>query len=488
MKILMVASEAVPFAKTGGLADVAGVLPRFLHALGHDVRVVIPRHYIVGVEKYQLRPVGGPLGVPMGIMGELWAGVYEGRLANSDVPIYFIDYENYFGRANLYNEDDGQGYQDNDNRFVFLSRAALQLCKMLDFAPDIVHANDWHTAAVPIFLNTLYRHDPHLGGAASILTIHNIEYQGRYYSGLMDVLGVGWEHFHHLGLEWNTQVNLLKGGIYHATLFNAVSHGYAEEIKTAQFGHGLEGTILDRQDALRGILNGIDYQEWNPVQDPFIAAPYSRDDLSGKALCKADLQREMGLPQRPVPLIGLVARMVHQKGIDLVAEIFHRLMALDIQVVLLGTGEAWAHDFFAQAAQRHPQRFACRLAYDNALAHRIEAGADFFLMPSRFEPCGLNQLFSLAYGTPPIVHAVGGLDDTVENFDEYNLSGTGFKFYDFNPNALFDTIGWAVHTWFNRPDAMHAIIQNGMARRFSWEGSAKEYEALYQEAIQRKFP
>ena len=277
MKILMVASEAVPYAKTGGLADVAGVLPKFLRQLGHDVRVVIPLYGSIDRWKYRMDDVPGAMGVWMGVMGELWCGIKESRLPNSDVPVYFIDYERFYARPQLYNEPNGQGFMDNDNRFVFLSRAALQLCKKLDFAPDIVHCNDWHTAAVPIFLNTVYRDDPFFSHTASLLTIHNMEYQGRYYSGLMDVLDIGWEHFNHLELEWQGQVNLLKGGIYHSTLFNAVSHGYAAEILTPQFGHGLEGVVQDRRDALRGVLNGIDYEEWNPAHDVYITAPYDKE-------------------------------------------------------------------------------------------------------------------------------------------------------------------------------------------------------------------
>ena len=487
MKILMVASEAVPFAKTGGLADVAGVLPKFLKKAGHDVRVVMPLYGSIDQQKFGIHPIPGAMGVWMGAIGELWCEVKESTLPNSDVPIYFIGFDQYYGRPQLYNEPNGDGFLDNDNRFVFLSRAALQLCKKLHFSPDIVHCNDWHTAAVPIFLNTAYAGDDVLRDTASLLTIHNMEYQGRYYSGLMDVLDIGWQHFNHLELEWQTQVNLLKGGLYHATLFNAVSHGYAAEIQTPQFGHGLEGVVRDRIDALRGVLNGIDYEEWNPATDKYIPAHFDIGDMAGKSECKRALQEEMGLEVREDrPIFGLVARLVDQKGIRLLAEIFEGLMQLDLQIALLGSGESWAHDFFNVMAARYPGKFGCYLGYSNPLAHRIEAGADFFLMPSVFEPCGLNQLYSLRYGTLPIVHAVGGLNDTVENFDEYNHTGTGFKYYDQNGGAFYNTIGWALSTWYNRPDDIHMLRNNAMSKRFSWEQSTQDYLDIYKEAIYRK--
>ncbi len=489
MKILMVAAEAVPFAKTGGLADVAGVLPRFLRALGHDVRVVMPRYY--RVDRADLRRVPGLLAVPMGVVGTLQAEVWQGRLPDgdghaSDVPVYFVDFEQYFGRDGLYNEAGGQGYLDNDNRFVFLSRAALELCHHVGFEPDVVHANDWHTAAVPLFLDTLYRADPRLGRAASILTVHNMEYQGCFYSGLMNVLDVGWEHFNHLEIEHDDEVNLLKGGIYHATLWNTVSPRYAEEIKTARFGHGLCGVARDRAADLRGILNGIDYAEWDPSTDPHLPAPFDADDLSGKAVCKTELQRELGLPQRDVPLIGIVSRLVHQKGIDLIAAALPRILGLDVQFVLLGSGEAWAHDHFGRLHRDGPPNFAAHLGYSNPLAHRIEAGCDLYLMPSRFEPCGLNQLYSLRYGTLPIVHAVGGLDDTVQNHVEGTHQGTGFKLHDLTPQSIFDTVGWAVHTWYNRRDAFRAMQVRAMRERFTWEDAALRYVEMYTEAVARR--
>ncbi len=487
LSILFAASEAAPFAKEGGLGDVVGALPKYLARMGHDVRVVIPRYYSVNREKFGLRLLPGTLVVPMGIMGNQYCGVYEGRLPGSDVPIYFLEHDGYYGRNGLYQQS-GMGYLDNDNRFVFLSKGALELCKMLDFTPDVVHAHDWHTGAIPVLLNTSYLHDRFVGDAASLLTLHNMQHQGNFYPGLMDVLGIGWKHFNFLELEKDDQVNLLKGGIYHATLLNTVSEGYAREIRTPEYGWGLEGVIRDRDNDLYGILNGVDYEAWNPETDRFIAANYSsRTVKKGKAACKRDLQEFMKLPQRNnVPLLGVVSRMVKQKGTDLLAEAIPRILEMDVQFVMVGNGEPWAHFYFGDIAAKYPEKFACFIGYNEALAHKVEAGSDFFVMPSAFEPCGLNQMYSLAYGTPPIVRATGGLQDSVENFDESTHSGTGFKFWKHNANALFDTVGWAVYTYYNNPSGLAALRKNGMKKRFTWDDAALKYEELYKHAIGRR--
>jgi starch synthase len=486
LNVLMVASEAVPYAKEGGLADVVGALPKYLAKRGHNVRVIMPRYYKVDRHKFHLREVPGTLVVPMGIIGEMYCGVLEGRIPGSDVPIYFLEHEDFYGREPLYDKDN-MGYMDNDNRFIFLSKASLEICKMIRFTPDVVHAHDWHTAAVPVLMNTLYRHDYHVGQAASLLTIHNMQHQGNFYEGAMDVLGVGWEHFNFLELEMDSQVNLLKGGIYHSNVLNTVSEGYAREIQTPEHGWGLEGVVRERADSLWGILNGVDYHEWNPEEDSHLPANYNASDLSGKKVCKRELQRTMGLPEREdVPLIGLVSRLVKQKGIDVLAEALPRLLGLDIQIVLLGAGEPWAHFYFGGEAGRHPDRFACRIGYDENLAHLIEAGSDFFLMPSAFEPCGLNQMYSMRYGTIPIVRATGGLDDSVQNYDGERRSGDGFKFWDLTAGALFDTVGWAVYTWYHDQAGIEMLRQNGMVKRFTWDDAAAKYEDLYLAGMRRK--
>jgi len=486
LKILFAASEAAPFAKTGGLGEVVGDLPRYLHALGHDVRVVLPRYYTIDPEKYGLKLLPGSLVVPMGIIGEMYCGVWEGRLPKSEVPVYLLEHQGLYGRDGIYGVDN-VGFMDNDNRYVFLSRAALELPKMLlGWQPDILHAHDWHTAAIPLFLNSSYRNDPLVGNAASILTIHNMQHQGEFYPGLMEVLDVGWEHFTFLELEKDDQVNLLKGGIYHATLLNTVSQGYAREIQTPLYGWGLEGVMRERSADLYGILNGVDYDEWNPATDHYLPATYTVDDLSGKAVCKQALQRRFGLPEIDVPLFGIVSRMVPQKGTDLLAEAIHQMIKLDLQVVVVGNGEPWAHFFFGGMAHRHPDKVGCHIGYDNPLAHLVEAGSDFFLMPSAFEPCGLNQMYSLAYGTPPVVRATGGLDDSIENFDETTLCGDGFKFWTQTSAALFNTVGWATWTYYNNQAGLASLRKNGMVKRFTWEESALKYEDMYREAVRRR--
>ena len=483
LNILLAASEVVPFAKSGGLADVAGALPKALRALGHDVRVVMPRYYVVDKEKYKLKPLDGSLGVPMGSMGEAWAGVLEGTLPGSDVPVYFIEHEGFFGRKGLYDED-GVGYGDNDNRFIFFSKAVMQLAKKLHFKPDVIHANDWHTASIPILLNTTYAFDPNFENTGSLLTIHNLQHQGKFYKGCMDVLGVGWEHFNANELEEYDGVNLLKGGIVHADAINAVSKKYAQEIRTPAFGWGLDKLIDEKAYKLFGILNGVDYDEWSPAVDEFIPAKFDIDDLSGKAVCKSALQKRFNLPERSdVPVIGLVGRLAEQKGITLLSAAIWNLMEMDIQIVLLGTGEKWAEHFFSDVASKYPEKFACYMGYKNDLAHQIEAGSDLFLMPSLFEPCGLNQIYSLRYGTLPIVRATGGLDDTIENYNSESKSGNGFKFYDATPEALSGTLKWAVDTYYHDKDGFDQLRLNAMRARFNWEVAAQGYEDLYRHII-----
>jgi starch synthase len=486
LSILFSVSEAAPFIKEGGLGDVAGALPRALEARGHDVRVVLPRYYAIDPDHHELKLLPGTLIVPMGIIGEMYCGVYEGRLPDSGVQVYFLENEALYGRDGVYGTGN-DGFKDNDNRFVFLSRATLELCKMLDFTPDLVHAHDWHTAAVPVFMNTLYRHDQFVGNAASVLSIHNMQHQGNFYPGLMDVFGIGWEHFTFLELEQDNQTNLLKGGIYHATKISTVSEGYAREIQTPEFGWGLEEVVRERSGDLSGILNGVDYDEWNPESDTFLPTRYSAEDLAGKAVCKQELQRRFGLPERSdVPLFGIITRLVEQKGVDILAAAIHNILSLDVQIVLLGSGEPWAHFYFGDIAAQYPEKFRCYIGFSNPLAHLIEAGSDFFLMPSAFEPCGLNQMYSLRYGTIPVVRAVGGLNDSVENFNERTLSGTGFKFNTLTPNALFDTIGWAAWTWHHNRPGIASLIRNGMAQRFTWELAAEKYEQVYYWAVEKK--
>mgnify|MGYP001040866145 CR=1 FL=1 len=489
LNILFVASEATPFAKEGGLGDVVGALSTTLWRMGHNVRVVIPRYSIIDKARLGLKQLRRSLGVPMGIMGTLWRAVLEGRMPGSGVPIYFIEHEKFFERnGSLYNEPSGNAYGDNDIRYIFLSRAALELCTMINFRPDVIHVHDWHTAVISVFLNTTaYKDDPLLGNSATLLTIHNMQHQGNFHKRLMEVLGIGWEHFNYSELEFYDRVNLLKGGIYHSTLINTVSPTYAKEIKTSEYGWGLDGVIRDRAKDFYGILNGADYDEWNPESDPYIAANYTEDDLSGKFICKKDLQKTFELPiNGSVPIIGMVCRLVYQKGIDVLADAIHRILSYNIQFVLLGSGESWAHLYFRDLAKRYPKKFACYIGYDNALSHKIKAGADFFFMPSRFEPCGLSQMYSMRYGTLPIVRATGGLNDTIEDFNERTLRGTGFKFNDLITDTICNRIESAIYTYHTNKEAIKTLIRRAMQKRFRWEDSAKRYEELYYLAIKKR--
>jgi starch synthase len=482
LKVLLVASECAPFAKTGGLADVAGALPKALRLRGIDARVVMPLYR--GIPWEELDVLDGTLSVPVG-GGTAHGRVRLGRLPRSDAPVYFLEHHHYYDREYLYGSPT-EAYSDNIERFTFLSRGALQLGKALGWYPDIVHANDWQTALVPVYLNTVEWAQP-LHAAASLYTIHNLAYQGVTDRGALFLTGLGPEHDNSNEFEHFGTLNLTKAALAHATLITTVSPTYAREIQTPAYGNGLDGVLRGRAEDLFGIVNGIDPEEWSPATDRHLPARFDAGDLRGKAVCKAELQKEAGLPVREdVPLFGLVARLVPQKGTDVLAHAIDRILDLDVQLILLGTGDPEAESFFAQVADERADRFRAWLQFNNGRAHRIEAGCDFFLMPSRFEPCGLNQLYSLAYGTLPIVRATGGLADTVRGYDEARGRGTGFSFHDLTPGALFDTVGWAVATWYDRPQHIEQMRREAMAEDFSWQHAAVEYEKLYHLAYERR--
>jgi starch synthase len=482
LKVLFVASECAPFAKTGGLADVVGALPRAMKALGIDVRVIMPLY--AGMPWNELEVLDGRLPVPMW-WGTAHARVRTGLLPRSQVPVYALEYHRYFDRPYLYGPP-AEAYPDNLERFTFLSRGALETCKALGWIPDVIHANDWQTALVPVYLNTVEWAQP-LHGTASVYTIHNLAYQGVLDGGALFITGLGREHYHPGEFEHFGAMNLTKAALYHATLLSTVSPTYAREIQTNDYGCGLDGVLKQRAGELRGILNGIDMDEWNPATDRHLTARFDAKRIAGKARCKAALQQEAGFPVRAdVPVLGLVGRLTPQKGVDVLAHALDRILGWDVQVVLLGTGDAEAEKFFAHAEAVRGDRFRAWLQFDNGRAHRIEAGADFFLMPSRFEPCGLNQLYSLRYGTLPIVRATGGLVDTVANYDERTGEGTGFVMQDLTPGSLADTIGWAVSTFFHRPKHIKAMRQRAMLQDNSWQRAAQKYHQLYLDAYQRR--
>ncbi len=482
LRVLLVASEAAPFAKTGGLGDVVGALPKALRRRGLDVRVVLPLY--AGMDWNALERLEGPVDVPMW-WGTARSAVRLGSLPGSDVPVYFLEYHRYFDRPHIYGSP-GDGYDDNLERFTFLSRGALELAKALHQVPDVIHANDWQTALVPVYVNTVEWARP-LHGAATVFTIHNLAHQGVTDGGGMFITGLGQRHYNPGEFEHFGALNLMKAALHHSTLLSTVSPTYAREIQTAAHGCGLDGVLRSRRRDLFGILNGIDVDEWNPATDGHIAAHFDPEHMEGKEACKAALQAEAGLPVDPrVPVFGVVGRLTAQKGSDVLAHCLERVLSWEAQVVLLGTGETEAEHFFGTLSERRRDKFKAWLGFDEGLAHRIEAGADFFVMPSRFEPCGLNQMYSLRYGTLPIVRATGGLVDTVQGYREGDAGGTGFLFSDLTPDALANTIGWALSTWFDRPEHVRSMRRRAMAQDFSWEHAAEAYERLYLEAYQRR--
>jgi starch synthase len=479
LRVLVVASEAVPFAKSGGLADVMGALPPALARRGLDVRLVLPRYGWIPRDGQTLHHK--PLGVPVG-PAERWCGVLEGEARG--IPVYFLEHDTLYDRPYLYGPP-GQAYPDNCLRFAVLCRGALQLCHHLGWWPDVFHANDWPAALVPVYLNTVAQEGP-LALAASVLTIHNLAYQGWFYRRDSVSINLG-AQLAQLGLEALGAINLLKGGIHHATLLTTVSPTYAREIQTPWYGEGLDGVLRSRRADLFGVLNGIDYGVWDPSSDPLIPRNFSAEDLAGKRFCKAALQQEAGLPQRPdLPLVGMVSRLSVQKGVDLVAATLDRLLGLNIQLVVLGTGDPWAIDLLRQAARRHPRQLRVWLSFDDRLAHLIEAGADLFLMPSRWEPCGLNQMYSMRYGTIPIVRATGGLCDTGQAFDEQTGDGTSFKFHELSPDALFETVGLATRVFGEQPALFSMLARRAMEQDFSWDRAAASYEYFYRLAQVRR--
>jgi len=482
MKVLFVASECAPYAKTGGLGEVIGALPKALARLGLDVRVVMPLY--AGMPWRELEPLEGVLSVPMW-SGTAHARIRLGRLPGSQVPVYFLEHHHYFDRAHLYGPPP-EAYPDNLERFAFLSRGALELAKALGWIPDVIHAHDWQTALVPVYVDTVEWARP-LHGSATVYTIHNLAFQGVYDGGATIVTGLGPEHYHSREFEHFGTLNVTKAALYRSTLVTTVSPTYAREIRTPAFGCGLDGVLAERGEDLVGIANGIDVEEWDPATDRHLAGNFDADDPAGKARCKAALQREAGLPQRPeVPLLAFIGRLAPQKGVDVLAHALDWILAWDVQLIMLGSGDPEAVRFFVSRAAAAPDRFCAWFPFDDARDHRVQAGADFLLMPSRFEPCGLGQLYALRYGTLPIVRATGGLVDTVTSYDEASGDGTGFMFDALDPGSLADTVGWAVSTWYDRPAHIEAMRRRAMKEDHSWYQAAAEYLRLYLAAYARR--
>ena len=477
MRIAFVASECVPFSKTGGFADVVGALPPALATLGHDVEVYLPKYRQTRLQNPRtlLRSITVPFDDEYRFCSVLDGGTHAG------VKFYFIDYPPYFDREQLYGTPAGD-YPDNAERFALFSRAVLEASKIFG-APDVFHCHDWQSALVPILLRTVYAEDPALRGASTVFTIHNMGYQGQFPPEILPLLMLPWDLFTIDKMEFYGKVNFLKGAIVFAEFITTVSRKYSQEIQTSEYGFGLEGVLRGRAATVTGILNGVDYSVWSPQSDTFIKARYSPDDLGGKLICKEDLLANFGVSNHNLglPVIGIVSRFAAQKGFDLIAKVLDRLAREEMVIVALGTGDEEYEEMFRRFNRQLSQKILVKIGFDNALAHKIEAGSDMFLMPSRYEPCGLNQIYSLKYGTVPVVRATGGLDDTIEPWDPRTGRGTGFKFSDYTGEALLATVRQAL-TAFKDQAGWRILMRNGMAKDFSWTNSAREYVRIYEKS------
>lgn len=476
LKVLFAASEIAPFAKTGGLGDVAGSLPPALAALGLEVRLVMPLHRQVDRQAHGLRNTGLVLNVPAG-QGWFPAQVWEGALPGCRV--FLLENHELFDREGLYGPPGGD-FGDNPLRFTWFCRAVIELAKAQDFAARVVHAHDWQTALLPAILATGAWDPGPLRGAATVLTIHNLAYQGIYPRDSYAVTGLPSWLDSPQGLEFWGNISLLKGGLVTAKALTTVSPTYAREIQTPEGGHGLEGVLAQRRGDLHGILNGVDYEAWSPEHDPYLAAPYSSHDLAGKQRCRQALLETYGLkPAGPATtVLGFIGRLAYQKGVDLLAQALPRLMLDDVRVCILGSGERHYEELLARLAQEHPGRLAAKVVFSEELAHQVTAGSDVLMMPSRYEPCGLNQIYALRYGTPPLVRATGGLVDTVQPFEPLDGQGSGFVFERFHAGDMQCALREALWT-HGQPRLWEPLVQNAMAQDFSWERSAQDYARLY---------
>jgi starch synthase len=475
LRILFIASEGVPFVKTGGLADVIGALPKALRRMGHDVRVVLPRYSSVDPSRWHLTPVLDELRVPIHD-GSEEVSILGGSMPGG-VPVYFVDAPRYFNRENVY------GYTDDGERFILFCRAALELVRALKWPPDILHCHDWHTAIVPNWMRTIYRDDDVLGNAATTFTIHNLAFQGIFGYRILEIAGVAEQGFLYPEVvELANVVDLMGRGILFADVVSTVSPRYAKEILTPQFGERLDPVLRERRDRLYGILNGIDADEFNPATDKHIAAQYDAFSLDHRPPNKAALQEQMRLPvNRETPVIGMISRLSDQKGFDLLDQVLVPLIEQGVQLVVTGTGDQHYHQMFQRLAARYPKQVALHLTFSAEISQRIYSGSDMFLMPSRFEPCGISQMLAMRYGSIPIVRRTGGLADTVQEFDAANGSGNGFTFEPYEPFHLFSAVMRAL-TVYRFNDAWHELMQRAMLADYSWDASAEQYVALYRRA------
>jgi starch synthase len=491
LKILLVSPEAVPYAKTGGLADVAGALPKALKAMGHDVKLVMPLFQQINRTNYELKKINSD-SMSAEIDGRAESfDLYEDGRADRNFDAWFIDHPGYFDRPELYRDPvTGKDWADNDERFAFFARAILEAARKTGFIPDVIHLNDWQTGLIPAFIKVDPKYQD-FAGVATLLSIHNIAYQGNFPPESFSKLGLDKSLFvPGQGFEFWNNISYLKTGVWYSDILNTVSSNYAREIQSsAEYGFGFEGILRDRSEDIYGVLNGIDDDVWNPSIDELIPAKFTPDNPAGKAKCKAALRKKTALPavRRDVPIIGIISRLADQKGFDLIAEVADEIMGLDMQMVVLGTGDQKYHELFAALQTKYPKKLSVTLGFNNELAHLIEAGSDMFLMPSRYEPCGLNQMYSLKYGTIPIVRETGGLADTINNANPARGTGNGFTFRNYDSREMLNAIKFAIEVYRDK-NVWEVMMLRGMRQDFSWKASAEKYIELYHKAIEKKQP
>lgn len=479
LNVIFVSPEAAPFCKTGGLADVSGALPAALKKLGCNVTVFLPYYRTVEDGNFQIEDTGLTVTVQTGVR-KIQAGILAGT--NAGVRVFFLKRDEYYDRRGLYGTPAGD-YFDNIERFAFFSRGVIEAVRELRLKADVMHCNDWQTGLVPAYIRDIYGKDPWFSKTATLFTIHNVAYQGVFPGNLYSVTGLSGALFTLQGLEFWGNVNLLKSGIVYSDIITTVSPAYSREIQTPEYGYGLEGALKHRGGDLYGIINGADYEEWDPATDKLLPANYSMDEMEGKEFCKTELLKKFSLKLKPhTPLIGIISRLADQKGFDILQEAMPELMKLDIGLVILGSGDKLYIDLLEALAAKYPSKLSVKIAFENTLAHLVEAGSDIFLMPSKYEPCGLNQLYSLRYGTVPVVRSTGGLEDTVRDWKE---GGTGFKFTEYSAKALVGKVKEAL-TVYSDKKAWAQLQRNGMSEDFSWERSAMKYMELYR--LARKKP
>lgn len=480
MTILIASPEAVPFIKTGGLADAVGALLKEYKKIGIDAAIILPLYKKIKTadRDFQLQSLNKRITVPLGDSleeGKLWKGqTPEG------VTAYFIENDKFYGRDELYGTPEGD-YPDNASRFIFYSRGVLEAAKVLELKVDVIHCNDWQAGLIPVYIKTIYR--DRFPKTATLISIHNLGYQGLFWHFDMPLTGLGWELFNMDGLEFYGKINFLKGGLVFADIVSTVSDTYAKEILTPDFGFGLDGVLRKRGKDLYGVINGLDGDEWNPEKDSYISANYSRMDISGKTLCKKSLIKEMGLSNNNLPLIGMVSRLSAQKGLDLVADSIEKIID-GARLIVLGKGDEPFHRVFLKLKEKHKGRIAVNICFDNTMAHRIYAGSDIFLMPSMYEPCGLGQLIALRYGTIPVARKTGGLADTIVKYNRSKGDGTGFLFNGYNRREILKAIGRAIEL-FKDKKQWGEMVSNAMSQDFSWRTSAEKYLSLYKRALKK---